>query len=327
MLKLGIIATIADAQDSIDAFIRYHKAIGFEYFYIFLDDNNLETFNYLSKYSDVNVSLKDDDLRSSWKEYFPSVGDEKVQLIDKEVMVRQELNFYVGFHLAKEQGIDWILHIDLDELFYPNGHDVAEYFASLQLNNIRSVTYLNYESLSTSLDSPNIYLSSSYFKINHFKNRYWFYTQAQKEFFLQNDWVKEKYFLYYQNGKSGISTYSNKIEFYDVHSIMGDGHRKMGNHSDPIILHFPCARLSDFIKKYRRLGNFSDNWLGHPRAGEFIDSFHLNARNFFLVNPDSDLKHFYLANCIVKQSQIDSLCQIGLAKSIDFHLKILMKYQ
>ncbi len=325
MLKLGIITTIADAQDSIDAFIRYHQAIGFKYFYIFVDDNSLETFNRIKKHPEVNVFLKDENLRKLWDKYFFELGSEKQKLLDREVMVRQELNFYVGFYLAKAQGVDWVLHIDLDELFYPNGHDVFTYFADLQINCIRSVTYLNYESISTNIESINIYASSSYFKINHFKNRYWFYTDDQKEFFMKNKWMKEKYFLYYQNGKSCVSTYSNKIEFYDVHSIIGDGHRRMGRHSDPIILHFPCARLSDFVKKYQRLGNFSDDWLGHPRAGEFIDPLHLEARDFFLAQHGSDLKSFYLANFILKQSDIDSLCQIGLAKSIDFHLKVLIE--
>lgn len=323
MLKLGIVTTIADARDSIDAFIFYHQQVGFNYFYIFIDDNDQDVLLKLSKYPQVQVFLKDQSLRAAWEQHLECLGEEKKNLIDKEVMVRQELNFYVAFHLARGQGVDWLLHIDLDELFYPNGHNVEDYFAHLQLNDIASVTYLNYESISTELESENIYLSASYFKINHFKNRHWFYTTEQKEFFKHNNWLKEKYFLYYQNGKSSISTFSGKITFYDVHSIAGEGKRKMGNHKDPIILHFPSARFSDFVKKYKRLGDFSDKWLGAPRVGVFIDEFHLHARNAFLDHSEGDLKSFYLTNCTLRELEIASLVQLGLAIHIGYHLKIL----
>lgn len=325
MLKLGIVATVADAQDSIEAFVYYHQKIGFESFYIFLDDNDQELLLKLKKNPQIQVFLKDQRLYDAWGSHLHSLGEEKKNLIAEEVMVRQELNFYVAFYLAKEQGVDWLLHMDLDELFYPNGYNLDEYFSSLQLNNVTSVTYLNYESISTQLESENIYLSSSYFKVNHFKNRYWFYTSAQKDFLKSNNWLKEKYFLYYQNGKSSISTYCKNITFYDVHSIVGDGKRKMGNHNDPIILHFPCARFSDFVKKYQRLGSFSDDWLGLPRTGDYIDPFHLHARNAFLHQSGADLESFYRANCILNELEIKPLIELGLAKYIDSHIQILKK--
>lgn len=325
MLKFGIVSTIADAEDSVEAFIRYHRAIGFEYFYLFIDDNSLETIRSASKYENVYVFLKDEVLRSRWKEYLSKLSEEKINLIDKEVMVRQELNFYVGFHQAKQQGVDWVLHIDLDELFYTNGFQLDSYFANLQLENYRSVTLLNYESISTGVEADNIYLTSTYFRVNHFKNRHWFYTQEQKDFFKKNSWVTEKYFLYYQNGKSCVSTYGNSLDFYDVHSIMGAGKRRMGGHTDPIILHFPCARFSDFIKKYKRLGDFSDNWLGKKRVGDFIDQFHLDARDKAGYMTESQLSSFYLQYRCLQSSQIDDLCRLGLAKQVIDHIDILKR--
>lgn len=323
MLKLGIVATVADAGDSIYAFIQYHQKIGFQYIYIFIDDNDLDVFDTLQQYSGVKAFLKDDELQKSWQQFFSLIDDQKLPLIDREVMVRQELNFYMAYNLAREHGVDWLLHIDLDELFYPNGHDLNAYFSQLQLGDFRAITCLNYESISTLLESKNIYLSSTYFKVNHFRNRHWFYNQEQKKFLSQHDWLKEKYFLFYQNGKSCVSTYGNKIEFYDVHSIMGDGLRKIGKHSDPIILHFPCARLSDFIKKYQRLGDFPDDWLGFPRAGLFLDRFHLQARDFMRDAAPADWELFYRTHCLLPANHIETLCQLGLVTVIDFHQRIL----
>ena len=326
MLKLGIITTIADAADSIDAFIYYHRQIGFERFYIFIDDNDQDTFNRIKGYPFVQVFLRDEKLHSLWDRYTDNLEQRKLPLIDKEVMVRQELNFYCGFTLAKQESIDWVLHLDIDELFYPNDNNVLDYFAKLQLSDIRAVTYLNYESISTQIDSKNIYESSSYFKVNYLKYKYWFYNKQQKDFLQSNSWIKEKFFLYYQNGKSSVNTYGKKITFYDVHSIAGDGARKMGGHDDPIILHYPCARLSDFIKKYQRLGNFADVWMGFPRAGDYIGTLHLEARDFICDKSNPDYEAFYRTHFLLNQDRIDQLCQLNLAKLITFPGDVLKKF-
>lgn len=323
MLKLGIITTIADAADSIDAFIFYHQQIGFEYFYIFVDDNDPETLNKLSAYNNVHVFAKNQSLRQMWNQLSSNMDPQKMQLIDQEVMVRQELNFNYGFQLAKQDGVDWVVHIDLDELFYPNNHDLQDYFTELQFNHFRAVTYLNYESISTQLHSPNIYLSTDYFKVNYLRHKHWFYNSEQKAFIKENAWLKEKFFLYYQNGKSSVSTYGKHIIFYDVHSIVGDGRRRLGTQDDPLILHYPCARLTDFVKKYQRLGYFPDQWMGHPRAGDYIDKFHLQARDYMRNCSPEDYQRYYQENFLMSTSQIDSLRQLKLAIQIDLPKKFL----
>ncbi len=51
------------------------------------------------------------------------------QYRDREVMARQVLNAGVAVQMCLERGIDWLLHIDHDELFV-SGHDsVQEHFA------------------------------------------------------------------------------------------------------------------------------------------------------------------------------------------------------
>jgi len=325
MLILGLIATVADCSEDIENFIRYHIAIGFTKLYLFVDDNDLLTLKNAKKYEQVTVFNP-----SQVKEHYENILTfpkfiNKRDLVDKEVMVRQELNFWIANSIAKKDGVDWILHIDIDELFFPNGHDLQTHFKSLQINNFRSATYLNYESISTHVDSPSIYLSSEYFKINYFKNLHWFFNDKQKQLISSTSWLREKYFNFYQNGKSAVSTYGNKIVFQDVHSIIGNGPRKMGTRSDPLILHFPCARFSDFVKKYSRLGDFPDNWQGARRAGKFINEIHLQSRNFFKENKDDKdaLLTFFTENFVLEERNISELVELNLAKKIDFHIKIL----
>jgi hypothetical protein len=326
MLSLAIVATISDSRDSIEAFIRYHTAIGFSTIYLFIDDNDEQVLETLKKYTQVTAFLRNAALAAQWETHYNFHNNEKRKLIDTEVMVRQELNFFVAYALSKLEGIDWLIHIDLDELFYPNGNDLQEHFKFLQRRNFRGMTYLNYESVSTDINAPNIYLSTEYFKINYFWKKHWFFSKPQQEFIKDCPWLREKYFHFYQNGKSSISTYGREVRFYDVHSIVGDGHRKLGGKSDPLILHFPCARFSDFVTKYSRLGDFSDIWMGHKRAGEFIDEIHLHARDFYSRNAGNKeaLLKFYIENFMFDQLKISALIEHGLAKHIPFHISVLM---
>jgi hypothetical protein len=327
MLNLAIVATISDSRDSIEEFIHYHLSIGFSKIYLFIDDNDEQVLLTLKNHSQVAVFPRDEALAARWEKYYNFHNSEKRNLIHTEVMVRQELNFFVAFGLSKIDDVDWLIHIDLDELFFPNGNDLQEHFKSLQRRNFRGMTYLNYESISTEINAPNIYLSAEYFKINYFWKKHWFFSKAQQEFIKRCTWLREKFFNFYQNGKSSISTYGREVRFYDVHSIVGDGHRKLGGKSDPLILHFPCARFADFVAKYSRLGNFSDIWMGHKRAGEFIDEIHLRSRDFYNFNADNQnaLLEFYEENFLFTQEKIDNLVQLNLATRILFHKEILSR--
>jgi len=175
------------------------------------------------------------------------------------------------------------------------------------------------------VESSSIYLSSEYFKINYFKNLHWFFNDKQKQLISSASWLKEKYVNFYQNGKSAVSTYGNKIVFQDVHSIIGNGSRKMGTRRDHLILHFPCARFSDFIKKYLRLGNFSDTWQGSRRAGRFIDEIHLESRDFFKENKNDKeaLLAFFIKNFTLQEPNIKQLIELNLLQRINFHTEIL----
>lgn len=323
-LTLAIVATIADAEDSIDHFVRYHLAIGFDRFYLFIDDNSIITQEILQRYPQVTMFPRDGKLDILWKETPTFADKKKCDLIDAEVMVRQEMNFFVAQSFARKDGVDWMLHMDLDELFYPNGCDIQQHFKCLQLKNYKSITYLNYESITTSPDSSSIYLSSDTFKINFFKNKHWFFSQEQKQL-LSNSLLPEKFFLFYQNGKSAINLYGNKIKFYDVHSISGDGNRKLGVHIDPIILHFPCARYSDFLKKYHRLGQFSDYWMDHKRVGDFIDGVHLESRDVVECMSLELVEAFYHQRFRIGKENITLLRQYKMVVEIRFHIDFLSK--
>ncbi len=324
-LRLAIATTVADAKNDIADFIEYHSKIGFEKIYVFVDDNDAETIKILERYKNVSYQLKDDALFEQWESHSNYKASPKWALINEEVMVRQELNFLVAYERAKQDGMDWLLHIDLDELFYPNNHSIQDYFSNLQFNAINAVTLLNYEAIYRHGDATSIFRSSNIFKINFFRFKHWVFSREQRQLIKDNQWIGDKFFKYYQNGKSCINLHGKSVHMADVHSIWTDGRRKFGKKEDPIILHFPCASFKVFIEKYQRLGKFSDTWMGIKRAGDFIDETHLNARDIFHEGNETKIKQFYENNFLLTNEKIDILLKNDMASIIDFHITILNK--
>ena len=114
-------------------------------------------------------------------------------------MARQMLNVQIAINLSANMGIDWLIHIDIDELFYVPGNSVIDHFIDLENRGISNVKYLNLESISTSFDA------SDFFKeIKHFKLHPSLLNLTQQNF-IKNQ-VRylnlPLYYLFYMNGKS-----------------------------------------------------------------------------------------------------------------------------
>lgn len=320
-LDVGIVITAASAYQTLPEFIDYHIHLGFSKIYLFIDDNCALTYLKVQEYPQVTAFLKNEALIELWKQTPTYHEPHKKALIDIEVMIRQEMNFYVAYSKAREEGIDWLLHIDADELFYPNGSSVHEHFLKLQRNNINCITYLNYESITTEPDSKSIY-AARHFKKNYLRHKFWIYSSAQRELITNTPWIRDKVFNYYQNGKSAVRTQDPSVKVYDVHAIMTPGERICARDKDPIILHFPCATRTEFQKKYKTLGKFPTEWMGADRAGEFIERVHLEARDVYLSGNLDALDDFYEKTFIYDESKIQLLIENNLAIEIDYHKNV-----
>ncbi|WP_143873780.1 glycosyltransferase family 2 protein [Catenovulum sediminis] len=313
----AVVTTVADAKSHIEFFINYHLSVGFNHIYIFIDDDCAETFLTVSKFTNATAILANELLREAWKHTPIYRKNKKRALIEKEVMVRQELNIHIAHSLAKEQGIDWLVHLDIDELFYPNGNLLNEHFSSLNQNNIGSCVYLNYEAIPTGIENSDIYLSTVFFKKNFFRRSRWFYSDEQKSFIENTSWIRKHFFNYYQNGKPAVSLH-NDIIVNNVHFIHHPNRgSKMLGHDDPIILHFPCTSYKEFQQKYSRLGNFDSLWNNLPRTGKYIDTLHIEARDLFLDGDLAGALALYRERVVRDHAQIELLIRYGLAVKIE----------
>src|SRR4030095_16612518 len=144
----AIVTTLRNADSVIDSFINYHKLIGFDHIFLFFDDPEDPSMQKAAKYPDVTTIRNDDSLRRVWEQSRLYAEDMSLRrFISTEVMARQELNVEIAIRLSLERNIDWLLHIDIDELFYSKGQTVKEHFKSLSARRVQHISYVNYEAI------------------------------------------------------------------------------------------------------------------------------------------------------------------------------------
>ncbi|WMV59147.1 hypothetical protein MTR67_052532, partial [Solanum verrucosum] len=128
------------------------------------------------------------------------------QPCNHELFVKHTLNMEMAIVMAREAGVDWIIHLDTDELMHPAG--TSEYSLRRLLADIPEdvdmVVFPNYESSVERDDVKEPFSEVRYlFTVSMFKKNY---DHLTKEMYFGN--YKEatrgnpNYFLTYGNGKS-----------------------------------------------------------------------------------------------------------------------------
>ncbi len=222
-IKVGISTTVKNPHQLKD-WINYHLNIGFNKLYIVFDDENES----IPLIDDPRVTIFKNDL--TWKDEISQLPNMDQFINDtKEVMSRQITNFTNVRNYAKKEDITWLLHIDGDELFYPQEQKLDYIF---NLNDIDSITFQNYEMIPKRDDYENCFISGIDFKIN------------------------PGIFNAYSNGKSAVRVNSPAI-ISGVHGFYGG---KNYISLSGKILHYPSCNFDEYINKYKILGKFEDKW-------------------------------------------------------------------
>jgi len=222
-IKVGIATTVKNPHQLND-WINYHLKIGFDKLYIVFDDENEDTSSYINS-DQVKIFKNNDD----WKKELLTLPNMNQFIQDKkEVMSRQILNFANSRNYALQDGIDFLLHIDADELFYLEDSTLGNIFN----NNYDVITFQNWEMIPKKDDYENCFREGVDFKIN------------------------PRIFNAYGNGKSAVKV-NSQSQIAGVHDFSGNN-KKFSNVGK--ILHYPSCNFNEYINKYKILGKFNDKW-------------------------------------------------------------------
>ncbi|KAA3464210.1 glycosyltransferase-like KOBITO 1 [Gossypium australe] len=169
-----------------------------------------------------------------------------------ELFVKQSLNMENAISMARDAGMDWIIHLDTDELIYPAG--ASEYSLRQLLLDLPSyvdlVVFPNYESSVERDDIKDPFGEVSMFKKN--------YDHLPKEtyFGLYREATRgnPNYFLTYGNGKESarVQDELRPNGAHRWHNYMKTPNEiKLDNAA---VLHYTYAKFSDLTTRRDRCG-------------------------------------------------------------------------
>ena len=124
-------------------------------------------------------------------------------ILQTEVPARQQLNADYALLKAAEDGVDWLIHLDADELFYlAPPLTLHEHFSHLNRDKVGSIIYMNHEAVPEQTETTGDYFSQiSLFRRNF--NSIAYNNQSQKCIdYWRSKTKHHQYMISYDNGKA-----------------------------------------------------------------------------------------------------------------------------
>ncbi|XP_021887429.1 glycosyltransferase-like KOBITO 1 [Carica papaya] len=256
--KICVTTSTSAGLDQILPWMFYHKVIGVTTFFLFVEGQaaSPNVSKVLESIPGVKVIYRTKELEEQqaksriWNETWLSSFFYKP--CNYELFVKQSLNMEMAIVMARDAGIDWILHLDTDELIHPAGaHEYSLRQLLLDIPaNVDMVIFPNYESSVEQDDIKDPFTEVSMFKKNYDHLPKDTYFGLYKESTRGNP----NYFLTYGNGKSAarIQDHLRPNGAHRWHNYM-----KTPNEiklEEAAVLHYTYAKFSDLTSRRDRCG-------------------------------------------------------------------------
>jgi hypothetical protein len=297
----AIVTTLRNAGKSLDSFIAYHLACGFARLFLFFDDPADPDLPRVAGHPAIIAIPHDAALRRAW-EYLPEYSH-YVEFIDREVMARQVLNAALAMDLPRGQGLNWLLHIDADELFFSPGQSCAEHFHWAGAQKANTILYMNYEAVPERVRIDDPFREIDLFKIAP-GMKPGPDSEAGKQLLASTPQLQPNRFHFYSNGKSAVRLAATGMRPRSVHAF-----------DDPLaparplqsrkqfVLHYACCGFENFWDKYRLLGGFADQWFGRKEILAAIGPMHLEARDVVATGDRELALEFYRRRIAIEDTE------------------------
>ncbi|CAN6444168.1 unnamed protein product [Victoria cruziana] len=254
--KICITTSTSAGLNQLLPWIFYHKIMGVSNFFLFVEGKAassnvtavLEAIPGV-KVIDRTKELEEQQARSRiWNETWLSTFFYKP--CNYELFVKQTLNMEMAIVMARDAGMDWIVHLDTDELVHPAGareYSLGSLFMDVP-ENVDIVIFPNYESCVERDDIKEPFVEVSMFKKN--------YDHLTKDMYFGN--YKEatrgnpNYFLTYGNGKSAARVQDH---------LRPNGAHRWHNYiktpnevklEEAAVLHYSYTKFSDITSRRAR---------------------------------------------------------------------------
>ncbi|XP_057982668.1 glycosyltransferase-like At3g57200 [Malania oleifera] len=256
--KVCIMTSTSAGLEQILPWIFFHKVVGVSTFLLFVEGKAAKpnASKVLKSIPGVKVIYRTKELEEQqaksriWNETW--LASFFYKPCNYELFVKQSLNMEMAIVMARDTGMDWIIHLDTDELIHPAGireYSLLQLFADVP-ENIDQVVFPNYESGVERDDIKDPFSEVSLFKKNfdHLQRKTYFgsYKEATRG--------NPNYFLTYGNGKSAarIQDHLRPNGAHRWHNYMKNP--KEIKLEEAAILHYTYPKFSDLTSRRDRCG-------------------------------------------------------------------------
>lgn len=244
-MKIAISTTVKNLDPSFNTWVQHHLTL-VDQLFVFCDAHAELQLPFLPRGTNI--------------QYF---AGSQTQVYDSPIdnnMVRQDENIRQTVQACMDMGIEWLIHIDMDEILYATRLELEVIFSN---PNVGHVVFTNHEALPI-WSSNNVFEDCRYFKVNG-QHAKWDFTP----------W----YFLAYVNGKSAGRVNPN-LHSIGPHQFGGYQGECLKSLPKPFLLHYPNCTFDLWKKKYENLGVFSDFWFSDPKQPNTI-TFYMASRDVY----------------------------------------------
>lgn len=307
-MRVAVVTTVRKVGPPLVSFLRYHLQLGIDRIYVYFDDPNDGDLAIVAQLDPRVTAIPcDAALRGRWRDEALVYRNQKDH-IESEVMARQVLNADLALRQALAEGIDWLVHIDGDELLWFQDTPPAELFGQLTRDGVEHVCFKNLEA------TPETEEVGDYFReVTLFKKSKHILPPARKP--------KALPFIAYDSGKGAVRVREGVIPF-GVHAFSHVKGPIRGEFSeDGFVLHYPSCGFSRYWEKYELLGKFQDKFFGET---PIPFDFHLLSRDVVTSGDRERALDLYRSRvAITDPARVRRLISGGLALRIEDPARIL----
>jgi len=227
--KVAIVSTVKTDYAILNKFLNYHLNVGIDKIFLYFDDPN-DTSIELIEHQNVEVIRCDEHY---WSKYHERPN---------EVEKRQVINATACAHNAYEQGFEWLIHIDVDELLFPHNN------IKNVLKNITSdaVRFNLLEAVSSKVNYQHIFQANIFRSLSDIS----LIKKAQR-LNCHHAFIQNFYFRGHVLSKLALRL-SPEIKIFGIHHAELKQKEITVVATDLIsLLHFDCVGFDDWYSKWK----------------------------------------------------------------------------
>lgn len=290
-----LVVTTRGAGKRLRSFAAHHLRIGVDHIFLYFDDPADATQACVAGIPNVTVIPVDDEVRRAWalSPLFPALESQ----VKSEVMARQMLNAMDAMARARALGIDWLIHLDDDELL-DCARPLDEILSLVQSGiGASQIVFDNSEALPERMDIDDCFKEVTLFKTNP-----WRLTKRQGSMYAKLTGRRE-YFLAYANGKAGVRIANETIVPDGAHRFKTTGTPLRTLKIGPVarVLHYAHCGLASYEAKYRYRRETTDYYFGKQKNDH---PFQIASRHLALARDDAALRRTYVDNVMLDDAAI-----------------------